>query len=151
MGVVRATKNMTIGEDPVAQLYEPLSQVRYAQQRIQFVVRSATPPEAQLAAVRQTLRLAEPAAGLKVETMFSAIGFAFLPSQVGAGLMGSIGALGLLLAVIGLMESWRIPWPGAPAKSASVWQSAHRRDMCLRSCWASSCNCLRWASLLDLS
>jgi predicted permease len=102
VGVVRATKNLTIGEDPVAQLYEPLSQMPNDQQRIQFVARFATPPEAQLAAVRQTLRLAEPAAGLKVDSMFSAIGFAFLPSQVGAGLMGSIGALGLLLAVIGL-------------------------------------------------
>jgi ABC-type antimicrobial peptide transport system permease subunit len=48
------------------------------------------------------LRNAEPAAGLEVETMFSAIGFAFLPSQVGAVLMGGIGALGLLLAIIGL-------------------------------------------------
>ena len=102
VGVVRASKNMTIGEDPSAQLYEPLSQIRNAQQRIQFVARSATPPAAQLAAVRQTLRRVEPAAGLEVESMFSAIGFAFLPSQVGAALMGSIGALGLLLAIIGL-------------------------------------------------
>jgi predicted permease len=102
VGVVRATKNMTIGENPVAQLYEPLSQIENTQQKIQFVARSATPPATQLAGVRQTLRLAEPAAGLKVETLFSGIGFAFLPSQVGAALMGSIGALGLLLAVIGL-------------------------------------------------
>jgi ABC-type antimicrobial peptide transport system permease subunit len=34
--------------------------------------------------------------------MFSGIGFAFLPSQVGAALMGSIGILGLLLSLIGL-------------------------------------------------
>jgi predicted permease len=102
VGVVRATKNMTIGENPVAQLYEPLSQIQNARQRIQFVARSATPPAAQLEAVRQTLRRAEPAAGLEVESMFSAIGFAFLPSRVGAALMGSIGALGLLLAIIGL-------------------------------------------------
>jgi putative ABC transport system permease protein len=102
VGVVRATKNMTIGEDPRPQLYEPLAQIRNDRSRIQFVARSVLPPAAQLTAVRQTLRQAEPAAGLVVETMFSAIGFAFLPSQVGAVLMGSIGALGLLLAVIGL-------------------------------------------------
>jgi predicted permease len=102
VGVVRAIKNMTIGEDPLAQLYEPLTQIPNDQQRIQFVARSGTPTAAQLAAVRQTLRRVEPAAGLKVESMFSAIGFAFLPSQVGAALMGSIGALGLLLAIIGL-------------------------------------------------
>ncbi len=102
VGVVRSTKNMTIGEDARAQLYEPLAQIRNDRPRIQFVIRSLTPPAAQLTAVRQALRRAEPAAGLEVETMFSAIGFAFLPSQVGGALMGSIGALGLLLAAIGL-------------------------------------------------
>lgn len=102
VGVVRGTKNMTIGEDPRAQLYEPMAQIDNDRPRLQFVARSVTPPAAQLAAVRQALRQAEPAAGLEVETMFSAIGFAFLPSQVGAVLMGSIGVLGLVLAVIGL-------------------------------------------------
>ena len=34
--------------------------------------------------------------------MYSSIGLAFLPSQVGALLMGSIGVLGLLLAAMGL-------------------------------------------------
>jgi predicted permease len=102
VGVVRGTKNMTIGEDARPQLYEPLAQTTDVRPRIQFVTRSATPPAAQLTAVRQALRRAEPAAGVEVETMFSAVGFAFLPSRVGAGLMGSIGALGLLLAVIGL-------------------------------------------------
>jgi predicted permease len=102
VGVVHGTKNITIGEDARAQLFEPLAQIKNDRPRIQFVARSMTPPAAQLAAVRQALRQAEPAAGLEVETMFSAIGFAFLPSQVGAVLMGSIGALGLLLAIIGL-------------------------------------------------
>jgi predicted lysophospholipase L1 biosynthesis ABC-type transport system permease subunit len=102
VGVVRDTKNMTIGEDARAQLYEPLAQTTDIRPRIQFVTRSATPPAGQLTAVRQALRRAEPAAGVEVETMFSAVGFAFLPSRVGAALMGSIGALALLLAVIGL-------------------------------------------------
>ena len=102
VGVVRATKNMTIGESPRAQLYEPLAQIRNDRTRIQFVIRSALPPAGQVAAVRQTLRQADLSAGLEVETMFAGIGFAFLPSQVGAALMGSVGALALLLALIGL-------------------------------------------------
>ena len=102
VGVVRGTKNMTIGEDPRPQLYEPLAQIRNDRTRIQFVIRSATPPAGQLAAVRQALRQTELSAGLEVETMFAGIGFAFLPSQVGAALMGSVGALALLLALIGL-------------------------------------------------
>jgi predicted permease len=102
VGVVRGTKNITLGEDARAQIYEPLAQIKNDRPRIQFVTRSAIPPALQLSAVRQALRRVEPAAGLEVETMFSAIGFAFLPSQIGAVLMGSIGALGLLLAVIGL-------------------------------------------------
>jgi predicted permease len=102
VGVARGTRTMTIGEDARAQLYEPLAQIQNDRPRLQFVARSLTPPAMQLTAVRLALRQAEPAAGLQVETMFSAIGFAFLPSQVGAILMGSIGSLALLLAIIGL-------------------------------------------------
>ncbi|HZS55277.1 MAG TPA: ABC transporter permease [Bryobacteraceae bacterium] len=102
VGVVKATKNMTMGENPRAQLYEPLAQIVNDRPRIQFVVRSVIPPAAELKAVQQMLRRTEPASGIEVETMFRAIGFAFLPSQVGAFLMGSIGALGLLLVMIGL-------------------------------------------------
>jgi hypothetical protein len=102
VGVVRATKNMTIGEDPRAQMYEPLAQINNDRSRIQLVIRSAVPPVTQLPAVRQALRAVEPAAGLEVDTMFAGIGFAFLPSQVGAALMGAIGLVALLLAVMGL-------------------------------------------------
>jgi predicted permease len=102
VGVVKGTKCMTMGEDPRPQLYEPMAQVNLDQPRIQFVARSVTSPAAQLKAVQETLRQAEPTAGLEVQTMFSSIGFAFLPSQVGAILMGSMGALGLLLVVMGL-------------------------------------------------
>ncbi len=102
VGVVPVTKTMTIGETPRPQLYEPLAQIDTDRSRLQFVVRSALPPASQLAAVRAALRDIEPAAGLEVETMFSAIGFAFLPSQVGAALTGFVGALGLLLVIIGL-------------------------------------------------
>ncbi|MCX6605170.1 MAG: ADOP family duplicated permease [Acidobacteria bacterium] len=102
VGVVKGTKNNTIGEEAKAQMYEPTAQRTDDETRVQLVTRSAVRPGGMLGAVRTALRGVEPGAGLEVQTMFQAIGFAFLPSQVGAALMGSIGALGLLLAVIGL-------------------------------------------------
>jgi predicted permease len=102
VGVVADTKNVTVGEEDRPQVYQPLSQAESDLPRVQFVVRSAIPPALQLAPLRQALRRVEPAAGLEVETMFSSIGMAFLPSQLGAALMGALGALGLLLSAIGL-------------------------------------------------
>jgi predicted permease len=102
VGVVNGTKNMTIGEDDRPQLYEPLLQIRSNRQDIQFVLRSTLPPAAQINAVHAALRDVEPAAGLEVATMFSSIGLAFLPSQVGAALMSGVGGLGLLLVAVGL-------------------------------------------------
>jgi ABC-type antimicrobial peptide transport system permease subunit len=83
-------------------LYEPLAQIVNDRQGIEFVMRSAIPPALQLEAVRRTLHRIEPMAGAQVDTMYSSIGLAFLPSQVGALLMGSTGLLGLLLATVGL-------------------------------------------------
>ena len=102
VGIVGDTRNMTIGEDDQPQLYEDLARIDNDRTRVQFVLKSATPPGTQLQAVREAMRRIEPNAGLEVSTVYSSIGFAFLPSQVGAALLGSIGALGLLLAAIGL-------------------------------------------------
>ena len=102
VGVVVGTKTETIGEEPQPQLYQPISQIDYDGLRIQFVMRSAIPPALELDAVRRALHRIDPMASADVETMYSSIGFAFLPSQVGAVLLGSIGVLGLLLATIGL-------------------------------------------------
>ncbi|MGH9667627.1 MAG: FtsX-like permease family protein, partial [Bryobacteraceae bacterium] len=41
VGVVGNTKNFSIGEDPQAQFYEPLMQIRNGRTRIQFVLRSS--------------------------------------------------------------------------------------------------------------
>ncbi len=102
VGVVDGTKTITIGEEQQPQFYEPLDQIVNDRLRIQFVLRSAIPPALQLDAVRRTLHRLEPMAGAQVETMYSSIGLAFLPSQVGAVLLGSIGILGPVLAMIGL-------------------------------------------------
>jgi predicted permease len=102
IGVVDNTKSFTIGEDDAPQMYEAYEQSTGARSRYQFVLRSATAPSLQLPAVRQALRTVEPAAGVEVATLYASIGLAFLPSQIGALLLGSLGALGLLLAAVGL-------------------------------------------------
>ncbi len=101
-GVVEGTKTVTIGEAPQPQVYEPLAQVVNDRQEIDFVLRSAIPPARQIEAVRGVLHRLDPMAGTEVSTMYASIGLAFLPSQAGALLMGSIGLLGLLLATTGL-------------------------------------------------
>jgi putative ABC transport system permease protein len=102
VGVVEGTKTTTIGEDQQPQLYEPLAQISEDSLVMQVVLRSAIPPALQLDAVRRTLHNIDPTAAVEVETMYASIGLAFLPSQVGAILLGSIGVLGLLLATVGL-------------------------------------------------
>ncbi len=102
VGVVEPTRNMTIGEEDRPQFYQPFAQINNTRTRIHFVLRSAIPPALQLDAVRTALREVEPGAGAEVTTLSSAIGLAFFPSQVGAALLGSIGLLGLTLAMVGL-------------------------------------------------
>ncbi len=102
VGIVDGTKNLSIGEDDQPQLYEDLARIDDDRGRLGFVLRSATPPATQLQAVRAALRRVEPNAGLQVATLYSSIGLAFLPSQMGAALLGGIGVLGLILATVGL-------------------------------------------------
>ena len=102
VGVVEGTKTWTIGEEPQPQLYLSFAQVKDERLGLRMVVRSLIPPAQQLEPIRRTLHRIDPMAGVEVKTMYASIGLAFFPSQIGAGLLGSIGILGLLLATIGL-------------------------------------------------
>jgi predicted permease len=102
IGVVEGTKNRTLGEDPEPQYYEDLRASGIERSRVQFVVRGNGSPQQLIEAVRQVLRAGEPAAGLVVEPLTQSVALAMLPSQVGATLLGIVGALGLGLAAVGL-------------------------------------------------
>jgi hypothetical protein len=60
VGIVDATKNLSIGEDPQPQFYEDLARIDNTRTRLEFIVGSATPPATQLQAVRAALRRIEP-------------------------------------------------------------------------------------------
>ena len=103
VGVVSDGKHRSIGETQKAALYLPYAQnMGRSGGMTQFLVRTSTDPAAALRPIRDALAALDPSLAVEVQTMQAALAFAFLPSRVGAILLGASGALGLLLALVGL-------------------------------------------------
>jgi predicted permease len=102
VAVVRDGKYRSLGESQQAAIYEVFGQ---RVNRISFAhvfVRSrpgAAPSSRDIARLLQEL---DPSASIEVQPMRTALAFAFIPSRVGAGLLGALGTLGLTLAMVGL-------------------------------------------------
>ncbi|HUE85842.1 MAG TPA: FtsX-like permease family protein [Vicinamibacterales bacterium] len=102
IGVAANSKYRMIGEAASPALYEPMLQHEESERRTHVVVRIQAPASTVIPAVRQVMLDVDRSAAVTIEPMSSALAFAFLPSRIGAALLGTIGALGTLLAMVGL-------------------------------------------------
>jgi predicted permease len=100
-GVAKNSKYMTLGEEDALALYTPYFQEEDVLTNLQFLVRTPRTLDV-VNEIAQTLGRLDSSAAVEVKPMRDAMGFAFLPSRVGAALLGSMGILGLALASIGL-------------------------------------------------
>jgi predicted permease len=101
IGVVSDSKYRTIGEDRSAAIYGAALQ-HGAARFTNIIVRTALPPESLVTPVSAAIMRLDASAAVSVEPMTSALRFALLPSRAGAALMGALGVLGTVLAMIGL-------------------------------------------------
>ncbi len=101
VGVVRDSKYLTLGEEPVPCVYLPLTQNH--ETGVSLHVRATVDPSSLIAAVRNEVQSLEknlPVAN--VRPMIEIIGSSLYAARMGAMLLGVFGALALLLAAIGL-------------------------------------------------
>lgn len=102
VGIVGNTKHRTLGEVQRAAIYEAYAQ-RSNQQRVAFVfIRVAPGTDVPPRDIARVLGEMDPSMAVEVEPMRTALAFAFLPSRLGAGLLGTLAVLGLTLAMVGL-------------------------------------------------
>ena len=99
VGVVADSKYGNLGEEPAPALYRP-----YLQQHGPLVLEVSTDsePASAMIAVREALAHLDRHVPVKLQLMQERLAGALLPSRIASVLLGTIGALGLLLAAIGV-------------------------------------------------
>jgi ABC-type antimicrobial peptide transport system permease subunit len=102
VGIAANSKYGSIGEDRAAAMFSPYLQRSSVSRFAHIVVRATDPENVMNHAIATAIAHFDPSAAYTVQPLSAAIAFAFLPSRVGAVLIGALGGLGVLLAMIGL-------------------------------------------------
>ena len=101
IGVVSNGKYRSLAEDQDAAIYAPF--LRGAPQRqTHILVRAMGAPDALIPDVRNAVLSLDGSTAVSLTPMRTALAFAMLPSQIGSMLLGLMGALGTILAMVGL-------------------------------------------------
>jgi predicted permease len=106
VGIAANSKHRTLGEEQMAAVYFSYPQRPSGYRIAHVMARSHAVLESSRVALTQPIAKAigdlDPSAGVEVQTIRQTLAFAFLPSQVGAALLGSLGFIGVTLATAGL-------------------------------------------------
>ncbi len=102
VGVVVNSKHRSLGEDQKAAIYEVYAQRSRRQRVAHLFVRAEPGVPLSPRALAASIQRLDPSAAVDVQPMRDSLAFAFLPSRVGAAVLGTLGLLGLVLAMGGL-------------------------------------------------
>jgi predicted permease len=102
IGVVANGKYRFLSEAQDAAIYEPLLGDRTPNRLVHVLVRTNGSPESIAPAVRKVVLDADGSAAVTLTPMRAALSFAILPSRMGSTLLGLLGSLGMVLAMVGL-------------------------------------------------
>jgi predicted permease len=103
VGVVRNGKYRTLGEDPRPFLWRPVAKSKRSFSASTLLIRASSDPRPVLAALRQEARqLDEKVPVIGLRSLDEATSVSLLFPRMGAVLFGLFGALGMMLAAVGL-------------------------------------------------
>jgi predicted permease len=102
IGVAANSKHLTMGENQANAVYEPIARTQPAKSEINVLVRAATGAGSVIVGLRESLSSLDDTAAVEVGALRTKLAFAYLPTQIGAVFVGSLGALALVLALIGI-------------------------------------------------
>jgi putative ABC transport system permease protein len=102
VGEVESGKYQTLGEEPRPAMFLPVRQHGIGQGVGFVLIRTRTESVNLSEQVREAIGSLDGSIAVQVEPMRKALRLALLPSQIGAAILGTLGALGLILASFGL-------------------------------------------------
>ena len=102
VGIAGNSRHRTLGETQRAAIYEPYAQWNGERRVAHVFVKTTTPPGRNVREVAELIGGMDSSAAVAVQPMRDMLAFAFLPSRLGAGLLGTLGAIGLVLALVGM-------------------------------------------------